>query len=90
MKFLEILGFKASKTECVFFPPPGFLRQKLNLSTKNNKRKSKTLVMNTKQESHESRYKREKVTYNNLPETRLVIVKDGFVTFCRHLKYIGS
>ena len=25
---------KASKTECVFFPPPGFLRQKLNLSTK--------------------------------------------------------
>ena len=35
---------KASKTECVFFPPPGSLRRKLNLSTKNNKRKSKFLV----------------------------------------------
>ena len=48
------------------------------------------LVMNTKQESHESRYKREETTYDNIPETRLVIVKDGFVTFCRHFKYIGS
>ena len=38
-------GKKASKTECVFFPPPGFLRRKLNLSTKNNKRNSKMLVM---------------------------------------------
>ena len=35
--------------------------------------------MNKKQESHESRYKREETTYENLPETRLVIVKDGFV-----------
>ena len=52
-------GKKASKTECVFFPSPVFLRRKLNLSTKNNKRKRKMLVMNTKQESHESRYKRE-------------------------------
>ena len=42
-------GKKASKTECVFFPPPGFLRRKLNLSTKNNKRKRKMLVTNTKQ-----------------------------------------
>ena len=48
------------------------------------------LVMNTKQESHESRYNREETTYDNLTETRLVIVKDGFVTFCRHFKYLGS
>ena len=51
-------GKKYSKTECVFFPPPGFIRQKPNLSTKNNKRKRKMLVTNRKQESHESRYKR--------------------------------
>ena len=48
------------------------------------------LVINTKQESHESRYKREETTYDNLPETRLVIVKDGFFTFCQHFKYLGS
>ena len=83
-------GKKASKTECVFFPPPGFFRRKLNLSTKNNKRKKKMLVTHTNQESHESRYKREETTYGNLPETRLVIVKDGFVTLCRHFKYLGS
>ena len=40
------------------------------------------LVMNTKQESHETRYNREETTYDNLPEMILVIVKDGFVTFC--------
>ena len=81
---------RASKTECVFFPPPEFIKRKLNLSIKNNKRKREMLVMNTKQESHESRYKIEETTYDNLPETRLVIVKDGFVTFCRRFKYIGS
>ena len=32
---------KASKTKCLIFPPPGFLRRKLILSNKNNKRKSK-------------------------------------------------
>ena len=46
--------------------------------------------MNTKQESHETRYNREETTYDNLPETILVIVKDGFVTFCRHFKYLSS
>ena len=48
------------------------------------------LVMNTKQESHESGYKIEERTYKNLPETRLIIVKDGLVTFCRDFKYLGS
>ena len=83
-------GKKSFKTECVFFPPPLFLRRKFNFSTKNNKRKREILVMNTKQESKESRYKREETTYDNLPETRLVIVKDGFVAFFRHFKYLGS
>ena len=48
------------------------------------------LVMNTKKESHESRYKIEETSYDNLPETRLVIIKGGFITFCRHFKYICS
>ena len=32
-------GKKDSRTECVFFPPPGFLRRKLNLSTKKKEEK---------------------------------------------------
>ena len=48
------------------------------------------LVRDTKQESNKTRNNIEKTTYDNLPETRLVIVKDRFVTFCRHFKYLGS
>ena len=83
-------GKKAYETECVFFPPPRFFRRKLNLPTKNGKRKRIMLVINTIQESYDSRQKREEITYNNLPETRLIVVKDGFVTFCRHFNYLGS
>ena len=83
-------GKKASKTECIFFPPPGCFGWKLNLPTKNRKGKIRMLVTNTKQESFESRHKIEERTYKNLPETRLIVVKDGFVTFCWHFKYLGS
>ena len=40
------------------------------------------LVRDTKQESHETRNNTGETTYENLPATILVIVKDGFVTFC--------
>ena len=48
------------------------------------------LVTNKRQEYYDSRHKREEITYDNLPETRLIVVKDGFVTFCRHFRYLGS
>ena len=83
-------GKKASKTECVFFTPLGFLRRKLNLSTKKRKGNRRMLVTNTEQESYDSRYKREETTYDNLPETRLIVINDGCVTVCRHFKYLGS
>ena len=28
--------------------------------------------------------------YDNLPETKLIVVCDGFVTFCRNFKYLGN
>ena len=48
------------------------------------------LETENKQKQHDSRYKREETNYDNLPETILIVVKDGFVTFCRHFKYLGS
>ena len=48
------------------------------------------LVPNTIQESYELRHRREEISYNDLPVTRLIVVKDVFVTFCRHFKYLGS
>ena len=38
------------------------------------------LVPKTGQESYEARHRREEIAYDNLPETRLIVVKDGFVT----------
>ena len=37
-----------------------------------------------------SRHKREEKEYGDLPETKLIVVCDGFVTFCRHFKYLGN
>ena len=34
------------------------------------------LITNTNQESYDSRYKREETTYDNLPETRLIVLVD--------------
>ena len=48
------------------------------------------LVTYTRQESYESRHKIEDITYENLPETRIIVVKDGLVIFCQHFKYLGS
>ena len=48
------------------------------------------LVTNSRHESYESRNTREEITYDNLLETRLIVFKDGFFTFCRHFKYLRS
>ena len=48
------------------------------------------LVTKTRQESYESRNRREEIAYSNLLEKRLIVVGDGLVTFCRHFKYLGS
>ena len=47
------------------------------------------LVPKTRQESQKARNIREEIAYNGLPKTRLIVVKDGFVTFCQHLNYLG-
>ena len=43
-----------------------------------------------KQESYVSIHKREEKEYDDLPETQLIVVCDGCVTFCRHFKYLGN
>ena len=76
-------GEKASKTECVFFPPPVFFGRKCIMPDDNGMSRKRLLVPKdkTKQESYVSRHKREEKDYDNLPETKLVVVCDGFVFF---------
>ena len=52
-------GKSASKTECVFFPPPGFFGRKFSLLAKNSKGERRMLVPKTRQESYEARNRRE-------------------------------
>ena len=84
-------GTKMSKTECVFFPPPGFFRRKQILPAQENggidTLIEKVIVV---KESHEGKCRREEREYVLLAETRLIVVSDGFVSFCPHLKYLGS
>ena len=84
-------GTKISKTECVFFPPPGFLWRKQNTPAKENGEiDALTEKVKVVKESHEGKFRREEREYALLAETRLIVVSNGFVSFCNHFKYLGS
>ncbi len=86
---------------CLLLPPPGFFDSHMpslpdpsnnkinnaincsaNAALTNNERRAKT-----KERLHQEQ---EEDLYNNLEETQTIAVEDGFVTFCRHFKYLGS
>ena len=82
---------KPSKTECVFFPKPGFFKPPPALPPPNSPTNS-SLVVKTKKrtESEKKKREREDLQYENSDETKIVMVENGFVTFTRHFKYLGS
>ena len=85
-------GRKASKTKCIFFPPPGFFNRNKIVSCEINgentlcTRSSK----HVKRESHENKFKGEESLYTTLTETKHIAVVDGNVTFCSHFNDLGS
>ena len=85
-------GEKFSKTKCIFFPPSGFFSWKIIMPAVNGMSRKKLSVPKgkNKRESYASRHKGEQKEYDDLPETQLIVVCDGFVTFCRHLNYLGN
>ena len=85
-------GEKVSKTECIFFPPPGFFSRKSIMTAVNGMSRKHLSVLKEKmkQESYVSRHNREENVYDDLPETQLIVVCNGFATFCRHFKYLGN
>ena len=77
---------KISKTECVFFLPPGFFKtQTLPLTYLTNS----SLELN-KKESDKKRHTNEDEEYTKCRETVIIKVKGIFVTFTKHFKYLGS
>ena len=48
------------------------------------------LVQRRKQESYKASCKREDLAYDEISETRLIVVSDGFVNFSQHFRYLGT
>jgi hypothetical protein len=40
-------------------------------------------------ETEEAHTRQEDLLFDNLPETLLIAVDNGQITFCRHFKYLG-
>ena len=82
---------KASKTECTFFAPPGYFKQRgieAGVSASN--------LLSLEESNDESDEKKEKRAsiedklYDECSETAEVAMIGGFVTYCKHFKYLGS
>ena len=81
---------KASKSEAVFFPSPGFFKL-LPLPLSEASSFSLPLTTKPKQESEKSRRSRENKCYDNIHETQPIVLPDGgIITFCQHFKYLGN
>jgi len=94
-------GTTPSKTECVFFPPMRFfssmlppnLIQETGVSDDTLNHDINEALTKTKQQQEETMKQHragEELLYDNLEETAPIPVSDRQVTFCRHVKYLGS
>jgi hypothetical protein len=90
-----------SKTECIFFPPPGFLNSLIPLeNTHDDNSDTPNMLGNGdealtdgelhKEQKSQSRQEQEEKIYDTLEETQPINIADGHVTFCGHFKYLGS
>ena len=96
-----ICGDAPSKTECIFFPPPGFLHSLIPLKLTHDNNSDATNMLGNgdealtdgelhKEQKSQSHQEQEENIYNTLEETQPIDIVDGHVTFCRHFKYLGS
>ncbi|KAL7546562.1 hypothetical protein ACHAWF_009889 [Thalassiosira exigua] len=88
----ECVVTKASKTECVFFPAPGyFKRQAIGFDVSESDVRLLTEEGEKCSESKRTaRTKLEDKLYDESSKTKEVQMVDGFITYCRHFKYLGS
>jgi hypothetical protein len=49
-----------------------------------------TIAGNSSKESEKAKMAREDACYDNIDETKSVKVKDGFMLYTKHFKYLGS
>jgi hypothetical protein len=81
---------EASKTECMFVPPPGFFKA-AEIEEPVSADSANALTTKPKRESPKARTEREAKLYDASPETdRVWIEGRGFLDFTRVFKYLGS
>ena len=94
-------GSKTSKTECIYFPPPGHFPEPTSTSTTLTSTQTSissyhqpnplsTTSSKKTQENALVKRKRENEEYDKCEETNDVKVSDGVITFTQHFKYLGS
>ena len=82
-------------------PPPGFFDSRLpSLPAPSHEEGTNNVIDYTDdaltddeqqaEEKERSRWEREEELYNKLDEMQPIQVKDEYVTFCHHFKYLGS
>jgi hypothetical protein len=97
-------GGEASKTECIFFPPPQFFKHRRNLPIMDTRRQTRsmtrlnnghntdhapTLLDDDDEQNNEQRENEARI-YDGLDETKDIEVGNGYITFSRSFKYLGS
>ena len=81
---------KPSKTECVFFPTPGYFTLPTLPNSDASTTTSPYITVKVKQENEKQKLQREDKQYDNSPDTAIIKFKEGNFTFTRHFKYLGS
>ena len=79
-----------SKTECVFFPTPGYFTLPTLPNSDASTTTSPYINVKVKQENEKQKRQREDKQYDNSPDTTTIKFKEGNVTFTRHFKYLRS
>ena len=79
-----------SKTECIFYPKPGFLDHKQIMETFDESQ-SNVLALKPKKETEEAKVKRRTAAYWTSEETKRIDVPGfGFVDYTTVFKYLGT
>ena len=84
---------KASKTEAIFFPPPGYFKPLALPPPEPPALSTTSLPLATKptQESKSAKRKREDEQYEKSSATQPILLPDGgILTFTKHFKYLGN
>ena len=81
---------KPSKTECVFFPTPGYFTLPALPNSDASTTTSSSITVKVKHENEKQKLQREDKQYDNSPDTAIIKFEEGNVTFTSHFKYLGS